>query len=83
MLRAARQIVAEYELEESEMTLTIEYPTDYPLSVPLIENEKAIVNRETRTKWLMQLTMFLAQQVPNFFDYYFNAYDSEFPNFQQ
>uniref|UniRef100_A0A915PRK9 E3 ubiquitin-protein ligase listerin n=1 Tax=Setaria digitata TaxID=48799 RepID=A0A915PRK9_9BILA len=62
LLRAARQIVAEYDLEDSVMTLTIEYPTDYPLSVPLIEDERAIVSRETRRKWLLQLTMFLTHQ---------------------
>ncbi|MCP9264459.1 hypothetical protein DINM_022549 [Dirofilaria immitis] len=32
LLRAARQIVAEYDLEDSIMILTIEYPVDYPLS---------------------------------------------------
>uniref|UniRef100_A0A8R1XV93 E3 ubiquitin-protein ligase listerin n=1 Tax=Onchocerca volvulus TaxID=6282 RepID=A0A8R1XV93_ONCVO len=63
LLRAARQIVAEYDLEDSVMTLTIEYPADYPLSVPLIEDEKTIVSRETRRKWLLQLTMFLTHQV--------------------
>ncbi|VIO98987.1 Zinc finger protein 294., putative [Brugia malayi] len=62
LLRAARQIVAEYDLEDSTMTLTIEYPVDYPLSIPLIEDERAIVSRETRRKWLLQLTMFLTHQ---------------------
>ncbi|EFO25535.2 hypothetical protein LOAG_02947 [Loa loa] len=62
LLRAARQIVAEYDLNDSTMTLTIEYPVDYPLSVPLIEDERAIVSRETRRKWLLQLTMFLIHQ---------------------
>uniref|UniRef100_A0A158Q7G4 E3 ubiquitin-protein ligase listerin n=1 Tax=Elaeophora elaphi TaxID=1147741 RepID=A0A158Q7G4_9BILA len=62
LLRAARQIIAEYDLEDSIMTLTIEYPVDYPLSVPLIEDERAIVSRETRRKWLLQLTMFLTHQ---------------------
>ncbi|KAM3716551.1 E3 ubiquitin-protein ligase listerin [Dirofilaria immitis] len=62
LLRAARQIVAEYDLEDSIMILTIEYPVDYPLSVPLIEDERAIVSRETRRKWLLQLTMFLTHQ---------------------
>ncbi|CAG9540653.1 unnamed protein product, partial [Cercopithifilaria johnstoni] len=62
LLRGARQIVAEYDLEDSTMTLTIEYPVDYPLSVPLIEDERTIVSRETRRKWLLQLTMFLTHQ---------------------
>ncbi|VDN07438.1 unnamed protein product [Thelazia callipaeda] len=62
LLRAARQIVAQYNLEESKMTLTIEYPADYPLSIPVIEDEKNVVCLEKRRKWLLQLTMFLSQQ---------------------
>ncbi|VDN39493.1 unnamed protein product [Gongylonema pulchrum] len=60
--RTARQIVADYDLEDSVMTLIIEFPDDYPLSVPVIENEKAIVNRGIRRRWIMQLTTFLANQ---------------------
>ncbi|VDM26470.1 unnamed protein product [Toxocara canis] len=62
VLGAVREIVAEYDLEDAKMTLLIELPADYPLSVPIIENENAIVNRDVKRKWLLQLTLFLAHQ---------------------
>ncbi|KHN86787.1 E3 ubiquitin-protein ligase listerin, partial [Toxocara canis] len=62
VLGAVREIVAEYDLEDAKMTLLVELPADYPLSVPIIENENAIVNRDVKRKWLLQLTLFLAHQ---------------------
>uniref|UniRef100_F1L069 E3 ubiquitin-protein ligase listerin n=1 Tax=Ascaris suum TaxID=6253 RepID=F1L069_ASCSU len=62
VLGAVREIIAEYDMEDAKMVLVIELPTDYPLSVPSIENEKAIVNKDVRRKWLLQLTLFLTHQ---------------------
>lgn len=45
------------------MRLKIEFPSDYPLSVPRIDCENVIDRRDTKRKWLMQLTIFLSHQV--------------------
>jgi hypothetical protein len=45
------------------MSLNISLPADYPLALPSVNNERAIVSVQRR--WLLQLTLFLAHQVKN------------------
>lgn len=56
------QIIAEYAVEETKMKLTIELPADYPLSVPTMNLDKAIVRGDRAKKWLMQLNAYLFHQ---------------------
>lgn len=56
------QIIAEYAVEETKMKLTIELPADYPLSVPSLNLDKAIVKGDRAKKWLLQLNAYLFHQ---------------------
>ncbi|EYC36493.1 hypothetical protein Y032_0891g2893 [Ancylostoma ceylanicum] len=56
------EVVAEYKVEETTMRLSIVMPVDWPLSVPLIQIDKAIVPSEKVKKWLLQLTAYLFHQ---------------------
>lgn len=56
------QIIAEYAVEETKMKLTIELPADYPLSVPSLNLDKAIVRGDRAKKWLLQLNAYLFHQ---------------------
>ncbi|KAF1769122.1 hypothetical protein GCK72_000936 [Caenorhabditis remanei] len=56
------QIIAEYIVEETKMKLTIELTPDYPLSVPNMTIDKAIVKNDKAKKWLMQLNAYLFHQ---------------------
>ncbi|KAJ1356180.1 hypothetical protein KIN20_013846 [Parelaphostrongylus tenuis] len=56
------EVVAEYTVEETTMRLSIVMPSDWPLSVPSIQLDKAIVPSEKAKKWLLQLTAYLFHQ---------------------
>uniref|UniRef100_A0A1I7UKY9 E3 ubiquitin-protein ligase listerin n=1 Tax=Caenorhabditis tropicalis TaxID=1561998 RepID=A0A1I7UKY9_9PELO len=56
------EIIAEYVIEETKMKLTIELPSDYPLSVPTLKLDKAIVKTDRAKKWLLQLNAYLFHQ---------------------
>ncbi|XGW23959.1 hypothetical protein V3C99_005845 [Haemonchus contortus] len=56
------EVVAEYTVEETTMRLSIVMPPDWPLSVPTIQIDKAIVPSEKVKKWLLQLTAYLFHQ---------------------
>ncbi|EGT33468.1 hypothetical protein CAEBREN_32055, partial [Caenorhabditis brenneri] len=56
------EIIAEYTIEETKMKLTIELSTDYPLSVPSMNLDKAIVKSDRAKKWLLQLNAYLFHQ---------------------
>lgn len=56
------EVVAEYTVEETTMRLSIVMPGDWPLSVPTIQIDKAIVPSEKVKKWLLQLTAYLFHQ---------------------
>nr|CDJ92848.1 Zinc finger domain containing protein [Haemonchus contortus] len=56
------EVVAEYTVEETTMRLSIVMPSDWPLSVPTIQIDKAIVPSEKVKKWLLQLTAYLFHQ---------------------
>ncbi|KAE9416435.1 hypothetical protein Angca_009130 [Angiostrongylus cantonensis] len=56
------EVVAEYTVEETTMRLSIVMPLDWPLSVPSIQLDKAIVPSEKAKKWLLQLTAYLFHQ---------------------
>ncbi|VDO64002.1 unnamed protein product [Haemonchus placei] len=56
------EVVAEYTVEETTMRLSIVMPPDWPLSVPSIQIDKAIVPSEKVKKWLLQLTAYLFHQ---------------------
>ncbi|KIH64174.1 hypothetical protein ANCDUO_05521 [Ancylostoma duodenale] len=57
------EVIAEYTVEETTMRLSIVMPADWPLSVPSIQIDKAIVPSEKVKKWLLQLTAYLFHQV--------------------
>ncbi|VDD85099.1 unnamed protein product [Enterobius vermicularis] len=61
-LGAVREIVAEFELDDSKIELNIELPVNYPLNAPSIQNEKSLVGRETKRRWVLQLTQFVVYQ---------------------
>lgn len=48
------------------MTLNVSLPDDYPLSLPTVQNERAIVSRDIQRRWLLQLTLFLTHQVSKY-----------------
>ncbi|PIC49975.1 hypothetical protein B9Z55_001059 [Caenorhabditis nigoni] len=56
------QIISEYTVEDTKMKLTIELPRDYPLSVPAMNLDKAIVKGDRAKKWLLQLNAYLFHQ---------------------
>ncbi|CAI5438132.1 unnamed protein product [Caenorhabditis angaria] len=56
------EIVAEYLVEETKMKLTIGLPPDFPLSVPTLHLDKAIVQSDRARKWLVQLNAYLFHQ---------------------
>ncbi|KAK6725583.1 hypothetical protein RB195_004104 [Necator americanus] len=56
------EVIAEYTVEETTMRLSIVMPVDWPLSVPAIQIDKAIVPSEKVKKWLLQLTAYLYHQ---------------------
>ncbi|CCD72830.1 E3 ubiquitin-protein ligase listerin [Caenorhabditis elegans] len=56
------EIIAEYVVEETKMKLTIGLPPDYPLSVPSLTLDKAIVKTDRAKKWLLQLNAYLFHQ---------------------
>ena len=56
------QIIAEYVVEETKMKLTIEMTPGYPLAVPNMTIDKAIVKNDKAKKWLMQLNAYLFHQ---------------------
>ncbi|CAI2305686.1 unnamed protein product [Caenorhabditis sp. 36 PRJEB53466] len=56
------EIIAEYVVEETKMKLTIGLPPDYPLSVPTMTLDKAIVKTDRAKKWLLQLNAYLFHQ---------------------
>ncbi|KHJ85117.1 hypothetical protein OESDEN_15162, partial [Oesophagostomum dentatum] len=56
------EVIAEYTVEETTMRLSIVMPQDWPLSVPSIQIDKAIVPSEKVKKWLLQLTAYLFHQ---------------------
>lgn len=77
IVRVARQIVAEYVVDETKMVLTITMPENFPLGVPeidlekvfssvllsiLISSLKACVPTPRAKKWLLQLTAYLFYQ---------------------
>lgn len=55
--------MAEFELDDSKIELNIELPVNYPLNAPSIQNEKSLVGRETKRRWVLQLTQFVVYQV--------------------
>lgn len=55
--------MAEYRVEETTMRLVVALPSDWPLSVPQVSLDKAIVASERAKKWLLQLTAYLFHQV--------------------
>lgn len=56
------EIIAEYIVDETKMKLTIGLPPDYPLSVPTMTLDKAIVKTDRAKKWLLQLNAYLFHQ---------------------
>ncbi|CAB3410659.1 unnamed protein product [Caenorhabditis bovis] len=56
------EVVAEYTVDETTMRLTIGLPADWPLTVPSIQLDKAIVKSDRAKKWLLQLTAYLFHQ---------------------
>lgn len=56
------EIIAEYVIEETKMKLTIELPAEYPLAVPTMKLDKAIVKTDRAKKWLLQLNAYLFHQ---------------------
>ncbi|KJH46386.1 zinc finger, C3HC4 type [Dictyocaulus viviparus] len=56
------EVTAEYKVEETTMKLSIALPSNWPLSVPSIQLDKAIVPSEKAKKWLLQLTAYLFHQ---------------------
>ncbi|VDL79842.1 unnamed protein product [Nippostrongylus brasiliensis] len=56
------EVVAEYTVEETIIRLSIVMPVDWPLSVPSIQIDKAIVPTEKVKKWQLQLTKYLFHQ---------------------
>ncbi|VDL85734.1 unnamed protein product [Nippostrongylus brasiliensis] len=56
------EVVAEYTVEETTIRLSIVMPVDWPLSVPSIQIDKAIVPTEKVKKWQLQLTKYLFHQ---------------------
>uniref|UniRef100_A0A914DQJ4 E3 ubiquitin-protein ligase listerin n=1 Tax=Acrobeloides nanus TaxID=290746 RepID=A0A914DQJ4_9BILA len=62
VLPKINEITAGYKLEDTTMSLNISLPADYPLALPSVNNERAIVSRDIQRRWLLQLTLFLAHQ---------------------
>jgi hypothetical protein len=62
VLAAVNEIDAAYSLEDATLSLKISLPDDYPLSKPIVDTQRAIVNKDLLRKWLLQLILFLSQQ---------------------
>uniref|UniRef100_A0A914Z277 E3 ubiquitin-protein ligase listerin n=1 Tax=Panagrolaimus superbus TaxID=310955 RepID=A0A914Z277_9BILA len=62
VLAAVNEIDAAYSLEDATLSLKISLPDDYPLSKPIVDTHRAIVNKDLLRKWLLQLILFLSQQ---------------------
>uniref|UniRef100_A0A8R1E4I2 E3 ubiquitin-protein ligase listerin n=1 Tax=Caenorhabditis japonica TaxID=281687 RepID=A0A8R1E4I2_CAEJA len=56
------EIIADYTVDETKMKLTIALPPDYPLAVPAMSLDKAIVKSDRAKKWLLQLNAYLFHQ---------------------
>lgn len=56
------EIIAEYVVDQTKMRLTIELTADYPLSMPNMTIDKAIVKSDQVKKWLVQLNAYLFHQ---------------------
>ncbi|CAD6184547.1 unnamed protein product [Caenorhabditis auriculariae] len=56
------EVFAEYTVEETTMKLSIRMPADYPLAVPTVELDNAIVRSDRAKRWLLQLTVYLVHQ---------------------
>lgn len=57
------EVSAFYKMEDTTIRLNISMPQNYPLSLMTIETERSIVSKDLHRRWLLQLEMFLSQQV--------------------
>lgn len=65
-MRIVNEVQALYKLEDTTIRLNISLPVDYPLSLTLIETERAIGGKDLHRKWILQLEKYLSHQVCNF-----------------
>jgi hypothetical protein len=59
---SVREVVAVYQVDEAEMELCIQLPSNYPLGPVRIESRKQLVDGQWRNQ-MMQLTFLLTHQV--------------------
>uniref|UniRef100_A0A0N4ZER7 E3 ubiquitin-protein ligase listerin n=1 Tax=Parastrongyloides trichosuri TaxID=131310 RepID=A0A0N4ZER7_PARTI len=61
--KVIKTIEATYEIEAGTgMSLRIVLQDDYPLSLPIVETDKSVVDKRINNKWLMQVSTYISHQ---------------------